>query len=293
MLQIRALQKKYGKQQAVDGLSFSFEKGIYGILGPNGAGKTTLLAAIMGAVVPDQGQILFNQIPIEKNWDAFVSSVGYLPQNPIFYKDFLADEFLSYICELKDIPRAERAGQIADVLEEVNLTRHAKKKIGAYSGGMRQRLGIAQALLGHPKILIFDEPTAGLDPIERIRFRNTISRLSADRTIIIATHIVPDVEFIAQTIVLMNQGKIVLSGSPAEINRQVQGKVWALEVSYQEIDRFIGNYKISNIQLFDGRYTLRIVNDFAPDEHAQPVHPRLEEAYIYFTEAQANELIGL
>lgn len=293
MLQICALQKKYGKQYAVDGLSFSFASGIYGVLGPNGAGKTTLLATIMGAVVPDQGQILFNQIPIEKSRDAFVSSVGYLPQNPIFYKDFPADEFLSYICELKDIPKAERAGQIADVLEEVNLTRDAKKKIGAYSGGMRQRLGIAQALLGHPKILIFDEPTAGLDPIERIRFRNAISRLSADRTIIIATHIVPDVEFIAQTVILMNQGKIVLSGSPAEINRQVQGKVWTLEVSYQDIDRFIGNYKISNIQLFDGRYTLRIVNDFAPAEYAQPAHPRLEEAYIYFTEAQANELIGL
>lgn len=293
MLQINSLQKKYGSQYAVKDLSFSFTSGIYGVLGPNGAGKTTLLGMVMGAIYPDHGQILFNGIQLEKNRIAFISKVGYLPQSPIFYKDFPADEFLSYICELKDIPKAERAGQITDVLEEVNLTPVAKKKIGAYSGGMRQRLGIAQALIGHPEILIFDEPTAGLDPIERIRFRNTISRLSADRTIIIATHIVPDVEFIAQTIVLMNQGRIVLSGSPDELIHQVQGRVWTLEAGYQDVDRFIVNYKISNIQLFDGLYTLRIVSDLAPDEHAQPANPRLEEAYIYFTEAQAHELIGI
>jgi len=284
MLQIDSLQKKYGSQYAVNDLSFSFTSGIYGVLGPNGAGKTTLLGMIIGAICPDGGRILFDGIPVEKNRNDFISRIGYLPQSPIFYKDFPADEFLSYICELKDIPRSERVGQIADVLEEVNLTHAAKKKIGAYSGGMRQRLGIAQALIGHPEILIFDEPTAGLDPIERIRFRNTISRLSADRTIIIATHIVPDVEFIAQTIVLMNQGRIVLSGSPDELIHQVQGKVWTLESSYQDVERIIGNLKISNIQLFDNRYTLRIVNDFAPEDHAQPVRPRLEEAFIYFTE---------
>lgn len=288
MLQISALQKKYGSQYAVHDLSFSFTSGIYGVLGPNGAGKTTLLGMIMGALHPDHGQILFDEIPLEENRGAFISKVGYLPQSPVFYKDFPADEFLRYICELKDISKADRAGQIAAVLEEVNLTEAAKKKIGAYSGGMRQRLGIAQALIGHPEILIFDEPTAGLDPIERIRFRNTISRLSADRTIIIATHIVPDVEFIAQTIVLMNQGKIVLSGSPDELIHRVQGKVWTLEASYQDVDRFIGNYKISNIQLFDSLYTLRIVSALAPDERAQPAKPRLEEAYIYFTEGASQ-----
>ncbi len=254
MLQISSLQKKYGNQYAVHDLSISFSSGIYGILGPNGAGKTTLLGMIMGAIQPDHGQILFNEIPLERNRGAFISKVGYLPQNPIFYRDFRADEFLRYICELKDIPKAEWANQIDHVLKEVNLTDAAKKKIGAYSGGMRQRLGIAQALIGDPQILIFDEPTAGLDPIERIRFRNTISRLSADRTIIIATHIVPDVEFIAQTIVLMNQGKIVLAASPSELLHQIQEKVWSLEVCYQEVDQFIGRSKISNIQLFDGQY---------------------------------------
>jgi len=284
MLQISSLQKKYGNQYAVHDLSFSFASGIYGILGPNGAGKTTLLGMIMGAIQPDHGQILFNEIPLERNWGAFISKVGYLPQNPIFYRDFRADEFLSYICELKDIPKAERANQIDYVLTEVNLMDAAKKKIGAYSGGMRQRLGIAQALIGNPQILIFDEPTAGLDPIERIRFRNTISRLSADRTIIIATHIVPDVEFIAQTIVLMNRGEIVLADSPDALIHRVQGNVWILEVRYQDVDRFIGHSKISNIQLFDGLYTLRIVSTLPPDECAQPATPRLEEAYIFFTE---------
>lgn len=284
MLKIRSLKKKYGSQYAVDDLSYSFSPGIYGILGPNGAGKTTLLGMIMGAIRPDDGQILFNEVPLEKDRIAFISKVGYLPQTPIFYKDFPADEFMQYICELKDIPPVVRSGQIASVLKEVNLTEAAKKKIGAYSGGMRQRLGIAQALLGDPEILIFDEPTAGLDPIERIRFRNTISRLSGDRTIIIATHIVPDVEFVAQTAILMKQGKIVLTGSPDELIHQIKGKVWTLEVNQQDVDPYIENYKISNIQLFDDLYTLRIVSTHKPDNRAQSVAPRLEEAYIYFTE---------
>jgi ABC-2 type transport system ATP-binding protein len=284
MLQINALRKKYGNVFAVNDLSFSFSSGIYGVLGPNGAGKTTLLGMIMGALQPDGGQILYDDLPIENNRSAFVSKVGYLPQNAVFYKDFRADEFLQYICELKDIPKMERTGQIAMVLDEVNLTEASKKKIGAYSGGMRQRLGIAQALLGNPEILVFDEPTAGLDPIERIRFRNTISRLAENRTIIITTHIVPDVEYIAQTIVLMNKGKIVQSGSPDELIKQVEDKVWALEVSYQDVDEFIGKYKISNIQFFEGRYSLRIVNPKSPDASAVPAKPKLEEAYIYFTE---------
>lgn len=287
MLQLQSLEKKYGAQYAVNNLSFSFSSGIYGLLGPNGAGKTTLLGMLMGAVRPDHGQILFNDIPLRKNRSAFISRVGYLPQNPIFYKDFTADAFLRYICELKDIPKAERPSQIATVLEEVNLMEVARKKIGAFSGGMRQRLGIAQALLGHPEFLIFDEPTAGLDPIERIRFRNIISRLSGDRTIIIATHIVPDIEYIAQTIVLMNQGSIILSGSPGKLTERVQGKVWTLEVNFQNIDLFIEHFKISNIQYFEGRYTLRIVSNHAPARQARPVTPRLEEAYIYFTEGAA------
>ncbi len=284
MLEVHDLQKKYGAKYAVNGLSFSFDSGIYGVLGPNGAGKTTLLGMVMGAILPDGGQVLYNEAPIEKNRETFLSDVGYLPQNPIFYKDFLGEEFLAYICELKDLPRDDRKTQIANVLHEVNLSEAAKKKIGEYSGGMRQRLGIAQALIGHPKILIFDEPTAGLDPIERIRFRNTISRLSADRMIIITTHIVPDVEFIAQTIVLMNHGKIVLQGSPDELIQKVQGKVWTLEASDRKVEDLIDRYKISNIQLMDNRYYLRIVNDIAPDKDAKPVQPKLEEAYIFFTE---------
>ncbi len=289
MLELKDLQKKFGKQFAVNYLTFTFSKGIYGILGPNGAGKTTLLGMIMGTLRPDGGEIIFENVPLEKNRDNFASKVGYLPQSPIFYKDFRAEEFLDYICELKGIPKSMRQYEIHHALEEVNLTDSAKKRIGAYSGGMRQRLGIAQALLGEPEILIFDEPTAGLDPIERIRFRNTISRLSGERTIIIATHIVPDVESIAQSIVLMDRGKIVLFGSPEELIRKIQGHVWTLEVSPKDIDRFIGNYKISNIQLTDDVYSLRIVSDSSPDEHSKPTKPKLEEAYIYYTEGAANE----
>lgn len=290
MLEVKHLTKKYGKQFAVNHMDFQFENGIYGLLGPNGAGKTTLLGMIMGAIRPDNGDILFEGKSLSKEREIFCSKVGYLPQSPIFYKDFSGYEFLEYICVLKDIQKSERKNQIEHVLNEVNLTDASKKRIGAYSGGTRQRLGIAQALLGDPEVLIFDEPTAGLDPTERIRFRNTISRLSGEKTIIIATHIVPDVESIAQTIIMIKQGEILVQDTPEALNERIQGKVWALEVPLADIDQYIGQYKISNIQLINRHYILRIVSDLAPSEHAKATSPRLEESYIYFTEGDQNDL---
>lgn len=283
MLEIKKLIKKFGSQTAVDGIDLRFDQGIYALLGPNGAGKTTFLNMLMGAIAPDGGEILFDGVSLANDRSAFNACVGYLPQSPLFYKEFTGREFLDYICALKAIPKRERKAQIERVLREVNLSAAAAKRIGAYSGGMRQRLGIAQALLGDPRVLIFDEPTAGLDPIERIRFRNTISRFSDVKTVLIATHIVPDVESIAQTVVLMKDGIILDEASPDALIEKVEGKVWRVSVPAAGVDRYIESYRISNIQLTNRLYTLRIVSDERPGESSERVAPRLEEAYIYLT----------
>lgn len=293
MLSIQGVSKKFGAKFAVSEFSFDFGQGIHGILGPNGAGKTTLMRMITGMLFPDRGDIRYQGISIYENPDPLLSDLGYLPQSPLLYKDFSVVEFLDYMCDLKDIPRPERGREIARVLSDVNLRDQEKKKIGACSGGMRQRLGIAQSLLGDPKILLMDEPTAGLDPIERIRFRNVVSRISTDRTILISTHIVPDIEFIAHHIVLMNRGRIVRSGNPKELCQFVNDKVWEISVHPDEIDPFLRQYKISSIHADDDRYELRIVSDEQPGESAQTVSPRLEEAYIYFSEKSEADVAVL
>lgn len=283
MIEIRKLTKKYGAQTAVDRIELRLDRGIYALLGPNGAGKTTFLNMLMGAISPDGGEMLFDGASLAKDRRAFNARVGYLPQAPLFYKEFSGREFLDYVCVLKTVPKRERGEAIERALREVNLSGAAEKRIGAYSGGMRQRLGIAQALLGDPEILVFDEPTAGLDPIERIRFRNTISRMSAEKTVLIATHIVPDVESIAQTVILMKDGGILDEASPEALIEKVDGKVWQTSAAIDGADRYLDTHRISNIQLTGRRYTLRIVSDERPDERAESVPPRLEEAYIYLT----------
>lgn len=283
MIEIRKLTKKYGAQTAVDRIELRLDRGIYALLGPNGAGKTTFLNMLMGAISPDGGEMLFDGASLAKDRRAFNARVGYLPQAPLFYKEFSGREFLDYVCVLKTVPKRERGEAIERALREVNLSGAAEKRIGAYSGGMRQRLGIAQALLGDPEILVFDEPTAGLDPIERIRFRNTISRMSAEKTVLIATHIVPDVESIAQTVILLKDGVILDEASPEALIEKVDGKVWQTSAAIDGADRYLDTHRISNIQLTGRRYTLRIVSDERPDERAESVPPRLEEAYIYLT----------
>ena len=290
MLAIRNVSKKFGSKYAVSDFSFEFGPGIYGILGPNGAGKTTLMKMMTGMLLPDKGDILYQGVSIYENPANLFLDLGYLPQSPLLYKDFRVEEFLDYMCELKDIPRGQRSGEINRVLADVNLSDQQKKKIGACSGGMRQRLGIAQALLGEPKILLLDEPTAGLDPIERIRFRNVISRISNDCTILITTHIVSDIEFIAHHIVIMNHGVVIRSANPKELCRSVTDKVWETSVDSSEIDQFVLRHKISSIRAGDHQYEVRIVGDRQPAQNAKNASPRLEEAYIYFLEKSEAEV---
>lgn len=208
--------------------------------------------------------------------------IGYLPQYPRFYAHFTVEEFLRYMCVLKNIPAKIAETRIQELLETVNLADARKKKVGALSGGMRQRMGIAQAMLNEPGILILDEPTAGLDPRERIRFRNLISHFSEERTVILATHIVSDIEFIANRIILLKEGELVQFGSPYELCSQLDGKVWELFLEERDVPREFLNSKISNMAREDNGIRLRILSEECPHPCAILVKANLEEAFLYF-----------
>lgn len=222
-LLIKNLYKRYGDVVALNNFGFSFKKGIYGILGANGAGKSTMMNLIADNIKRQSGEILFNGTDILRLGKSFRKVLGYMPQEQGMYDELSAQTFLYYMSSLKGVPKRQAKKQIDNLLEVVALTKDAHKKLGGYSGGMRQRVLLAQALLGEPKIIILDEPTAGLDPKERIRMRNYISNLGKNKIVLITTHIVSDIETIASEILLINQGELVISGSPLELKDKVNG----------------------------------------------------------------------
>lgn len=275
------LSKKYGGQYALRDFSATLENGVYGLLGTNGAGKTTLLNVFMGILKSDGGEICIDGQNIRTIGADFLGNIGYLPQYPQFYRDFTVEEFLRYMCVLKDLPEATGENRIRELLETVNLAEAAGKKIGALSGGMRQRLGIAQAMLSNPGILILDEPTAGLDPRERIRFRNLISRFSENRIVILATHIVSDIEFIANQILLLHQGTVIQQGSPGKLCDELDGKVWALRLDTPDVPTELVHHTISNMAREGDGIRLRILSEEKPHKDAVPVPANLEEVFLY------------
>ena len=218
-LSIENITKTYGKKRALNRFTLDFQPGVYGLLGPNGAGKSTLIGTITGLVKPDCGSVIFS----DSSGNKLHEKLGYLPQYQSFYKNYSAPEFLKYMCALKKFKPPNFKTYISELLNLVNLSDVGKKKIGAFSGGMKQRLGIAQALIGNPSVLIFDEPTAGLDPKERVRFRNIISSLGSEKIVILATHIVSDISYIANKIILLYQGEIKDYGTEEEIISKVSG----------------------------------------------------------------------
>ncbi len=222
-LEIKHLTKRYGDKTALDDFSYCFDAGIYGILGANGAGKTTLMNLITDNVRRDAGEILFNGTDVLKLGKRFRSVLGYMPQQQGMYPDFSARAFLLYMAELKEIPRKQAREQVEALLEMVNLQDAAHKKLGGFSGGMRQRVLLAQALLGDTAVLILDEPSAGLDPRERLRIRKYIAQLASDRIVFLTTHIVSDIESIAKDVLLMKQGKLVTHGTPEALIESVGG----------------------------------------------------------------------
>ncbi len=230
MIEIKSLKMKFKKNTVLKGIDFTFSNGVYGLLGPNGAGKTTLIRSMAGLYQPKEGQILYNGKPIGKSKE-YISRLGYLPQGFGIFKELKPIEALMLMANLKGIDKKIAEQDASRVLEIVNLSDSVDKKVGAFSGGMLRRLGIAQALLGDPEIVIFDEPTAGLDPEERLRFKNIISRLSKEKTVIISTHIVEDIEAVCDKIIVMNDGNIVKSGSCSEIEQCAKGKIYLVPVN--------------------------------------------------------------
>ena len=280
-LAIENVSKRYsGGNWALRNFSLQLAPGVLGLLGPNGAGKTTLMSILATITRATAGRVVWNGIDLAKDADALRSTLGYLPQDFGVYPNLNAVEFLEYLAAVKGLDAASAKRRIDELLNLVNLTDVRKRPLGAYSGGMKQRIGIAQALLNDPQLLIVDEPTAGLDPEERVRFRNLLSELSGQRIIILSTHIVSDVEATATDIVLISQGMLVTHASPEELLRQVDGKLWEWVVPSAELNAARQRYLISNTTRRSDGVHARVLCD-APPNGAQPVTPNLEDAYLY------------
>lgn len=274
---IDSVTKQYKDKKALDRFSLKMTAGVYGLLGPNGAGKSTLIGVITGLVKQDSGSVSYKS----KSGLPLCARLGYLPQYQSFYKNYTAEEFLRYIMALKGIKTENSKSYCRRLLEQVNLADCGGKKIGAFSGGMKQRLGIAQALVGEPEVLIFDEPTAGLDPKERIRFRNLISSLGSDRIVILATHIVSDIAYIAKEVVLINNGRLIDIGTQSQITSKLKGKVWEYACDSDSVIELMNAHPVSNVIAEGNLCRVRLICEHKPFENAVDVSPNLDDVCLY------------
>lgn len=282
-LEIRNLKKRYGKQWALNGLTITFNPGVYGILGSNGAGKSTMMNLLTDNLKRDGGEILLDGKDILKLGRDYRKRLGYMPQQQGFYEQMTADTFLFYMARLKGLKRKQAEAEIDRLLQVTGLAGERHKKLGGYSGGMRQRVLLAQAMLGNPGILILDEPTAGLDPKERIRIRNFISSLSRDRIILLATHIVSDIESISDRIIMMKKGKLIGTGTSGELMRRVADKVREMPCEPEELPAMQQKYRVGNVFQRDGKTWIRMVGDELPQEGSFVTdHLSLEDVYLYY-----------
>ena len=288
-LDIKNLTKRYKDKVAVDDLSVSLQAGVYGLLGPNGAGKTTLMRMICDLSRPDEGGIFYNGQPIRKLGEEYRKVLGYLPQNFGYYPSFTVRRYMEYLASLKGLNPNFSKRKIDELLETVGLDESNKERISSLSGGMRQRLGIAQSMLNEPDILILDEPTVGLDPSERVRFRNLISTFSQDKITILSTHIVSDVSYIADEILLVQQGRLRYRGNVQQITSGVRNKVWEALVENRQADVAKEQFVISNIHHTTRGTVMRIISDSCPFPGAKAVEPTLEDAYLYYTGEESGE----
>lgn len=289
-LVIRGLNKSYGSKAALQEFHAVFENGIYGILGPNGAGKSTLMNILTDNLLRDSGRILCNEKEITKMKEQYRKIMGYMPQQQQLYDSFTVNHFISYMGTLRGMNKKEIKRRMEELLPLLNLNEVRRKKIKELSGGMKQRVLLLQALLDNPQILILDEPTAGLDPKERIRIRNLISDLSGDKIVLIATHVVSDIEFISKEILLMKNGRVVDKDCPEALQKKIAGKVFEIRIVQEELNQVKKEFEISNLFRTEGEIVVRVISEECPTAYRWiEVSPTLEDVYLYEFECTSKE----
>lgn len=286
MLEIKGLTKQYGDFTALRDINLTLEKGVYGILGANGAGKSTLLNLITDNTKRTRGEILYQGQEILSLGASYRKKIGYTPQLQGMYEDFTAGQFMRYIGALKGMKHNSCKAQTKELLALVGLDNHAHKKLGTFSGGMRQRVLLAAAMLDDPEILILDEPTAGLDPEERIRLRNHIAGLSKDRIVLLATHVVSDIECIAEKVILMKKGEILRFASPLQLMDEILGKVCEIQGTFEEVNLWKETYGKGQILRRRTGFVLRVAQDNLPETFLPVEDITLEDVYLYYAEGR-------
>ena len=281
-LTLDRLTREFGPKIAVDRVSATLAPGVYGLLGANGAGKTTLMRMVCGVLRPTSGEVRYDGAPVARMGDAYRALLGYLPQDFGYYPEFTALDFMEDMAALKGLGRRDARDRSLALLDRVGLSGEERRRIRTFSGGMRQRLGIAQAVLNDPEVLVLDEPTAGLDPKERVRFRNLIAGFAQDKIVLLSTHIVSDVEYIADEILMMRAGSVVLSGAPSELVAEAKGRVWEAVVPAGQAEALEARLCASNVHyLGPDRALVRYVADQPQVAGSAPADPTLEDLYLY------------
>ncbi|WP_042277773.1 ABC transporter ATP-binding protein [[Clostridium] dakarense] len=287
-LEIVNLTKTYSHKSANENISLTLNSGVYGLLGPNGAGKSTLMKQLATIATPSSGKILYNEKDIKSLDDEYRALVGYLPQDFDAYKNFKAKEFLMYMAALKGMNNNEARRRVDELLKLVGLYEVRNKLVSKFSGGMKRRVGIAQALLNNPKVLILDEPTAGLDPQERTRFRNLLSNIGTETIVILSTHIISDIESVAKETIMIKDGKLLLKGTHREILEDMKGKVYTITTKNEsEVNEIQRSYKVVSINRGVEDTQLRVISEKTPSyENTKLTEPRFEDVYMFYFELE-------
>jgi ABC-2 type transport system ATP-binding protein len=292
MLTVNGVSKRFGDFSVLQDIQLEFSNGVYGLLAPNGAGKTTLIKMLTTLLHPTKGEILYNGQDVYSMGEKYRDVIGYLPQQFGYYKNYNPTQYLQYLAALKGISKKEAHEKIPKLLKLVALEDAMKKKMGKFSGGMIQRVGIAQAMLNDPKILILDEPTAGLDPKERVRFRNLLSDLARDRIVILSTHIVSDVESIANEIIMIKDERVLYKDSIHSICQQLEGKVYETEMDFEQVERFRKQYLSLSERQENGMMNIRFIAEKDSDNAWKQVRPTLEDVFLYQYQDEGIGQIG-